>query len=164
VDELLDGLQRTSSRVAAAINTPPLDLAGLRAEWEAVRNEARTLPGAALPTAETVAALWKRLRDESVHQHASVFEMSSVLAMSAVRALPGGARWLTASAGVAAARAGRFAAAALLEHYRETLNEMREVGYAAYAARQLRPYIVAAVRQFSPARRTITERVLDKLR
>ena len=43
VDEMLDGLQRTSSRLATAINTPPLDVAGLRAEWEAIRNEARTL-------------------------------------------------------------------------------------------------------------------------
>ena len=33
VDQLLDGLERTSSRVAATINTPPLDVAGLRHEW-----------------------------------------------------------------------------------------------------------------------------------
>ena len=31
VDQILDGLERTSSRLAAAINTPPLDVAGLRA-------------------------------------------------------------------------------------------------------------------------------------
>jgi hypothetical protein len=164
VDELLDGLQRTSSRVAAAINTPPLDLAGLRAEWAAIRNEARTLPPAALPSAEAVTALWKRLKDEAASQHASVFETSSVLAMSAVRALPGGARWLTASTRAGAARAGQLAVAVLLEHYRETLTDMREIGYATYAARQLRPYFNAAVRQFSPAHRTITDRVLDRLR
>ena len=33
VDQLLDGLERTSSRLAATINTPPLDVAGLRREW-----------------------------------------------------------------------------------------------------------------------------------
>lgn len=30
VDQMLDGLERTSARVAATINTPPLDVAGLR--------------------------------------------------------------------------------------------------------------------------------------
>ena len=30
VDQILDGLERTSSRLAATINTPPLDIAGLR--------------------------------------------------------------------------------------------------------------------------------------
>src|SRR5688572_19147795 len=32
VDQLLDGLERTSSRLAATVNTPPLDVAGLRKE------------------------------------------------------------------------------------------------------------------------------------
>ena len=41
VDQMLDGLERTSSRLAATINTPPLDVAGLRKEWEAIREEAR---------------------------------------------------------------------------------------------------------------------------
>src|SRR5882762_3728365 len=40
VDQMLDGLERTSSRLAATINTPPLDVAGLRQEWEALREDA----------------------------------------------------------------------------------------------------------------------------
>lgn len=32
VDQLLDGLERTSARLAATVNTPPLDIATLRAE------------------------------------------------------------------------------------------------------------------------------------
>ena len=43
VDQLLDGLERTSSRFAGTINTPPLDVAGLRKEWQALREEARGL-------------------------------------------------------------------------------------------------------------------------
>ena len=52
----------------------------------------------------------------------------------------------------------------LLDHYRQTLSEMRDAGYAAFAARQLRPYLNAAAGQFAPERRTITEKVLEKLR
>jgi len=84
--------------------------------------------------------------------------------MSAARAVPDGLRWLSASAGVGAKRTGQIVATALLDHYRQTLSEMRNVGYAAFAARQLRPYLNAAAAQFAPERRTITEKVIEKLR
>ncbi len=164
VDEMLDGLQRTSARVAAAINTPPLDVAGLRAEWEAIRKEARTLQPASLPTGEAITGMWNELKAESVRQQKSIFETSSMMAMSAARAIPDGLRWLSASAGAGATRTGQLVAAALLDHYTQTLNEMRQVGYAAYAGRQLKPYLHAAARQFSPDQRTLTESVLEKLR
>ena len=85
------------------------------------------------------------------------------MAVSAVRAVPGGMRWLSESARIGAARTGQFFAAALLDHYRQTLKEMQEIGYLAYAGRQFRPYVRAAVDQFSPERRTLTQRLLEKL-
>ena len=50
VDQLLDGLERTSGRVAETINTPPLDVPALREEWRAIREEARSLAPERLPT------------------------------------------------------------------------------------------------------------------
>ena len=164
VDQMLDGLERTSSRLAATINTPPLDVAGLRNEWAAIRDEARGLPAASLPSVDTISNLWAQLKAESARQDRSIFETSSVMAVSAARALPGGARWLSASARVGATRTGHIVAAALLDHYRHTLGEIRQVGYLAYAGRQCRPYVRAAVDQFSPKRRTLTQHVLEKLR
>jgi len=52
---------------------------------------------------------------------------------------------------------------ALLDHYRQTLDEVRQVGYAEYASRQLTPYVRAAVAQFSTEQRTLTERILARL-
>jgi hypothetical protein len=163
VDELLDGLERTSSRLAATVNTPPLDVASLRKEWAEIREEARSLPSASVPSKDTLQQLWLQLKTESAAQHRSVFETSSMLAVSAVRALPEGARWLSASARVGAVRTGQVVATALLDHYRQTLAQIKEVGYLTYAGRQLQPYVQAAVGQFSPGRRTLTERVLEKL-
>ena len=71
VDEMLDGLEKTSSRVAATINTPPLDVAGLRKEWEAIREEVRALQPANLPSRETVSTVWARLKEESIRQNTS---------------------------------------------------------------------------------------------
>jgi len=163
VDQMLDGLERTSSRLAAAINTPPLDVAGLRKEWEAIREEARGLPPASLPSRDTIGNMWSQLKAESARQDRSVFETSSVMAVSAARALPSGVRWLSASARVGATRTGQIVAAALLDHYRQTLSEIQQVGYLAYAGRQFRPYLRAAADQFSPQRRTLTQHLLEKL-
>jgi hypothetical protein len=107
--------------------------------------------------------VWTELKVESARQETSIFETSSVLAVSAARALPDGARWLSASARVGATRTGQILATALLDHYRDTLIEIQEVGYLTYVNQQFRPYIRAAVRQFSPARRTVTDRLIEKL-
>lgn len=163
VDQMLDGLERTSSRLAAAINTPPLDVAGLRKEWETIRKEARGLEPGSLPSRATIANVWAQLKTESARQDRSVFETSSMMAVAAVRALPDGVRWLSASARVGATHAGQMFAAALLDHYRLTLSEIQQIGYVAYARRQFRPYIRAAVDQFSPKRRTLTQRLLETL-
>jgi hypothetical protein len=163
VDQMLDGLERTSSRLAATVNTPPLDVASLREEWKALRIEVSHLPQASLPSLESIRAVWADLKAESARQERSIFETSSVMAVSAARALPGGVRWLSTSARVGAARTGQVFAAALLDHYRQTLREIQQVGYLTYAGRQFRPYVRAAADQFSPKRRTLTQRLLEKL-
>jgi hypothetical protein len=164
VDQILDGLERTSARLAATINAPPLDVAALRSEWNSLRQEFRALGPDLGPPAESIAGLWSQLKDESAHQQRSIFETSSMLALSAVRALPEGVRWLSASARAGATHTSRLVASALLEQYKRTLNDIRQVGYLHYARRQLRPYVRAAVAQFAPRRLTLTERVLEKIR
>lgn len=147
-DELLDGLERTSGRLAATVNTPPLDVATLRQELTKLRNESRALYPTGLPTGESVVGLWTQLQAESVRQEKSVFQTSSMMAVAAVQA------------GVTVS--GRAFGTMMLDHYRQTLDTIRETGYTAYASRQLSPYVKAAAGQFSPGRRTLTERLLDR--
>ena len=163
VDQILDGLESTSSRLAESINTPPLDVPTLRQEWQALREEARNLAPSALPSRDTITSVWTQLQAEAARQQRSVFETSSMLAVSAARGFPDGVRWLSASAMVGATRTGRVLAETLLDDYKQTLEEMQQAGFARYAARQFRPYVRAAAGQFSPARRTLTQRVLDRL-
>jgi len=162
VDQLLDGLEQTSGQLASTINTPPLDVAALRREWDAIRAAARTLQPNRLPSLDTLTSVWTQLRAESVRQDRSVFETSSMLAMSALRGVPDGARWLSTSARVGATKTGQVIASGLLEHYRTTLGEIRDVGYGTFAKRQLGPYVRAAIGHFSPRRPTLTERLLAR--
>ena len=164
VDQLLDGLEKTSARVAETFNTPPLDVASLRRQWTAIRNEASRMRPAALPPPQAVSGRWEEIKEESTRQGRSIFETSSVLAVSTVRAFPGSARRFTASARVGAKRTGQLLSGAILDHYGETLSELRQVGYLTYAKRQLSPYVRACVDQFSPRRQTLTQKVLAKVR
>ena len=140
VDQILDGLERTSSRLAAAINTPPLDVAGLRAEWEAIRSEARTIQPASLPID----------RDDWRDVGAAEGGISAAESVGFRNLVDGGAvgdplvsRERALVLCVCARRGGANGRdcrrCALLDHYNETLAEMRETGYAAFAARQFRP-------------------------
>jgi len=164
MDQLLDGLEKTSSRLAETFNTPPLDVAELRKEWAAIRTEASQLKPAALPSPRLIGDQWEALKQESAQQGRSVFETSSIMAVAAVRSLPGKALWLSRSARVGASYAGKVLSTAILDHYSETLKELREVGYLTYAKRQLSPYVQASMEQFSPERRTLTQRLLERNR
>jgi hypothetical protein len=163
VDQILDGLERTSARLASTINTPPLDVAGLRREWDDLREQARDLQPGHLPSPEAISRMWTDLRTESARQHRSVFQTASLMAVSAGREFPDRVRWFSASTRAGATRAGQIFAAALLDHYRKTLHDIRRVGYLPYASRQLRPYFLAGIEQFSPARQTLTQRLIAKV-
>jgi hypothetical protein len=155
VEQMLDGLEKTAGHAAQAINMPPLDVAGLRAEWIAMRDKLKSIPAPSLPSADAVWNSWKELKREAEAQKRSVFELSSLMAMSSIR-------WVGLSASLAAQRTGQLFAAALLDHYSETLLEIRKAGYLGYWAQEFRPYLKAAALQFSPGRGSLTQRLLRR--
>lgn len=163
MDQLLGGLERSSAQLAETVNAPPLDVAGLREEWRKFVGEARQLPAPQLPSAATVTRLWQDLRATAEREQRSVFEVSSLLAVSAVGELPERARVLSKSAAVVLRHGGAAVSNALLEHYRQSLADMREIGFLRYGVHKLTPYTQAAIGAFHPTRATVTERWLDRL-
>jgi hypothetical protein len=159
MDELLAGLETFSERTANTINTPPLDIAGLRQEWRELRANAAALP---TPAIESLESLWRDLRNEAQRQGRSTFALSSMMALSAVTSLPERLVWLSKSAPLAARRTRTLLGEALLGHYRITLDEIHRTGYLRYWIREFKPYLRAAAEQFSPRRRTLTQRFLDR--
>lgn len=164
VDQLLDGLEKTSSRLAQTINMPPLDVASLRKEWTEIRSATHGLRPVDLPSVKDISSRWEELKHEATRQGRSTFATSSVMAISAVRVLPDRARRLSSSTRVGAARSGKLLYATILEDYGHTLGELRKVGYVAYAKRQLSPYLRACVEQFSRRQRSLTERIIERVR
>jgi hypothetical protein len=164
VDQLLDSLEKTSSRLVQAINVPPIDVPRLREEWREIRLQARGLKPGDLPSVKDISSRWEALKAEAARQGRSIFETSSLMAISAVRALPDRALWLSSSTRVGAARTGKLFSATILEDYSHSLNELREVGYITYARQQLSPYLRACLDQFSRQQGSITERLIERIR
>jgi hypothetical protein len=164
VDQLLDGLERTSARLAEAVNTPPLNVAGLREEWEKVRAEASHIPRAILPSASRLSRQWRELKQAAAEQKQSVFELSSVLAVAAIRRLPDNTRWLSSVARTSGRRTGEFLGRGLLDHYQTTLAEIHKTGYVSYWLREFKPYMKGAIQQFSVKRVSSTEKLLIRRR
>ena len=160
MDELLAGLETFSEHTANTINTPPLDTKTLRQEWKELRANAAALP---TPAIESLEALWIDIRGEARRQDRSALALSSMMALSALSAVPEQLRWLSKSAPLAARRTGAVLGEALLGHYRSTLAEIREAGYLRYWVREFRPYLRAAAEQFSPRRHTtLTQKLLNR--
>jgi len=164
VDQMLDGMEAFSGRLASNINMPPLDVKTLRQEWSAVKRDLSRIPPKDLPAVSTLRDVWTGIKKEARAQNRSLFEMSSVMALSAIADLPQKARWLSASTRLAVGKTGSVVAGVLLEHYETTLKQIHETGYVRYTVRQFRPYLYGAASQFSPRRRTITERLLTRRR
>jgi hypothetical protein len=162
MDQLLQGLERSAARLAETVNAPPLDVAGLRSEWTKFVAEARQLPTPQLPEAGSILQLWQDLRATAQAEQRSVFATSSLLALSAVSELPERARVLSKMVAITLRHGGGALSSALLDHYRQSLRELREVGYLRYGVRQLSPYTHAALGAFSPGRATLTGKLLDR--
>jgi hypothetical protein len=162
IDHLLDGLEQTTGQLATSLRFPPLDVPGLRTEWAALKDAAAKIPHGRLPSPSVVRGQWEDLKNEAAGQDRSVFELSSLMALSAVRAVPENLVWLSRSTGTAAFRTGQYFAEGLLDHYRTTLSEIAKEGYLAYCAREFRPYLRAAARQFSLSHQSLTERLLNR--
>ena len=163
-EQVLDGLEKASDRLAKALNLPPVNVATLREEWRKLKEELRSIPPKRLPALESIESLWGRMREAARAQQRSVFAVSSVMAVSTVAHLPESVVWLSRAARSAARRSGRVLGQAVLDHYSEVLNVMTRTGFAAYWRQEFRPYLRAAAAQFAPGKPSMTERLLLRRR
>jgi hypothetical protein len=142
VDQLLDALEQVTGRAAEAINTPPLDVAGLRKEWAAIRKGFAALPR---PDIRILENLWHDLTTTAQGEGRGVFEFSAAMALGTM---------------VALRTTGTVLSAALLDHYAHTLTDIRRQGFLRWWTREFRPYLRAAAAQFSPAKQTRTQSLI----
>ena len=160
LDQVLNGLEKTSAHLADTLNMPPVTLHGLRREWQKLREVLPTVPLANRPSLVKLESLWTMLVAASADEHQTVFALCSTLAVGALAELPANVFWLSRAAQTAAKRTGQLLGETLLDHYVLALNEITSEGFLAYWRKQFHPYLTAAALQFAPANESTTERLL----
>jgi len=160
LEQVLDGLEKTSGHLAATLNVPPLDIPSLRREWIRLKEELAAIPPRNLPAQESLERLWAELQESARTQKRPVFLVSSLMAISAVAHVPANVLWLSRAARSAARRTRKVLGEAILEHYTVSLGEIARTGFVAYWAREFRPYLRGAAEQFALDHESVTERWL----
>lgn len=160
MEQVLDGLEKTSGHLAATLNLPPVNLAGLRREWTQLKEDLRAIPPRNAPPLERVERVWEDLRAAAQQQGRPVFVVSSLMAISTVAHVPANVVWLSRAARSAARRTGKVLGEAILDHYTDALAEIARTGFLAYWTREFRPYLRGAAEQFAPDHESLTERLL----
>ena len=162
VDQMLDGLEKTSAHLAQTLYMPPIDIAGLRREWATLREQLPTLSAANIPSTARLEHLWGDLRRSAAEQNRSIFALSSLMAVSTLAHVPARVLWLSRAARTAARRTSLVLGGTLLDHYSDVLEEISRTGFVEYWRREFRPYLQAAARQFEPGHLSWTEDLLRK--
>jgi hypothetical protein len=115
-----------------------------------------------LPGIENLQRNWNALVKTAAQQRVSVFRLSSLLALSAVRKLPSNVWWLSRASRLAGRRTGEMLVETVLDHYVQCLKEIREAGHLRFWIREFTPYMEASARQFSADHISLTEKLLRK--
>jgi hypothetical protein len=138
-EELLTALEGTSGVLADAVDVPPLNVAGVRASWQELRRQA-----ADLPDARGLEEIFSELRLAARREDRSVMEISSVVALGAVRA------------------GMRLGNVHIFDYYRGALRTIADEGLVSFLYRTSTPYLARARTHFDPGSSTLSERLLQR--
>ena len=164
LEHVLVGLERTTAHVALTLNMPPVNLEGLRQDWEKFKATLQSIPPERVPALALLENTWNDMRESARAQDRSVIAVSSLMAVSTLAHVPSNLLWLSKAANLAARRTTETVGGAVLDHYQAVLREISQTGFLACLKRESRPYLRAAVKQFAPQHETLTDRMLRRKR
>ena len=138
-EELLTTLEGTSGVLADTVDVPPLDVPSLRASWEELQRQAADLPDAA-----GLERIFTQLQVAARKEDRTILEMSSMVALGAVRA------------GI------RLGNVHIFDYYRHALRTIVDEGLLTFLRRTSTPYLTRAGSHFDPRSSTHSDRLLRR--
>jgi hypothetical protein len=138
-EELLSVLEDTSGVLADTVDVPPLNITSVRTSWQELRRQATDLPDAA-----DLERIYAELQLAARQEDRSILEISSMVALGAVRA------------GV------RLGNVHIFDYYRGALRTIVEEDLRSFVRRTSTPYLTRAGSHFDPRSSTYSERLLRR--
>jgi hypothetical protein len=139
-EELLTVLEGTSGVLADTVDVPPLNISSVRTSWQELQRQVADLPDAA-----ALENIFAELQLAARQEDRSVLEISSMVALGAVRT------------GVSLGNVHIF------DYYRRALRTIVEEGLLSFLRRTSTPYLTRAASHFDPRSSTYSERLLRRL-
>jgi hypothetical protein len=154
--DLLDAVAGVSGLSAAALDAPPISVAGLRETIAQTREAAARLDlRKMIPQAE-MERMWSEMHEIADEQGLDVMAVSSAMTLHSLGKI--GQLGQGALSGVRVA--GNLFDRQVLSHYRTALGEIHAKGFYATVSETSAPYIEAVWENFSSTRDTLTEQLL----
>jgi hypothetical protein len=138
-EELLTVLEGTSGVLADTVDVPPLNVPSVRTSWQELQRQAVDLPDAA-----SLEKIFAELQLAARQEDRSMLEISSVVALGAVRS------------GV------KLGNVHIFDYYRRALRTIVEEGLLSFLRRTSTPYLTRAGSHFDPRSNTYSERLLRR--
>jgi hypothetical protein len=138
-EELLTTLEDTSGVLADTVDVPPLNVSSVRTSWHELRQQAADLPDAA-----SLEKIFAELLLASRQEDRSILEISSMVALGAVRS------------GV------KLGSVHIFDYYHRALRTIVEEGLLTFLRRTSTPYLRRAGSHFDPRSITHSERLLRR--
>jgi hypothetical protein len=138
-EELLTALEDTSGLLADTVDVPPLNIPSVRTSWQELQRQATDLPDAA-----TLEKIFAELHLAARQEDHSILEISSMVALGAVRT------------GV------KLGSVHIFDYYRGALRTIVEEGLPSFLRRTSTPYLTRAGSHFDPRSSTYSERLLRR--
>ena len=159
LQELLEGLERTTTSFAQNIDVPPLSRDQVRENLEEIRESIGDLFSstgrAAEEVTDEVANVMQDFLDTATKEGQSMLELGGVMTLQATAR----AKQAAGVAVTAPQVAGKMLYENILGYYGDTLADIHKHGYAAVASETIEPYGNAIMKQFSGEQETWTEKL-----
>ncbi len=156
VDDLLDAAASASEETAAAFDTPPLSVEGLRETVQQTRERLRGVDPARLLSEDDIRQLWDRMRSIAQRENMSPLAISGAVTLGSLDKVAK----LGSGALTSVRVAGTLLDGIVLDHYRSVLSSIDEHGLYPTLAASGKPYAQALWQNFATDRETATERFL----
>jgi len=138
-EELLTALEGTSGVLADTVDVPPLNVPSVRTSWRELQRQAGDLPDAA-----ALEEIFAELQLAARQEDRSILEISSVVALGAVRT------------GL------RLGNVHIFDYYRRALRTIVDEGLLSFLRRTSTPYLTRVGSHFDPRSVTYSERLLRR--
>jgi hypothetical protein len=153
VDDLLEAVAGASRTTAAAFDTPPLSVDGLKQTIDETREAVRSIdPTKVIPQAE-VKRLWDEIHQTATSQGVNPLAVSSAMTLYSLGKIGSLGRGALSTVKAAGTLADRH----IIVHYTNALHDIRQKGIYASLAETSQPYVDAVWQNFSTRKTTITE-------